>query len=153
MSASVGEWSDDDLDEESTSPAVEDVAAEPELYFGSVDEWVRGFLLPTYRRRVTGMGQGLTWRADWWRSAEAISRLDALWRAWEHLRLDPALGMSVWWRDHADHHLAVLMSPEGPFKDSQDRCEADEPLPYTVPPPGVFGDLEEESTPDADVED
>ena len=46
---------------------------------------------------------------------EAVSRVAALWRSREHLRLDPATGMSVWWRDHADHHMAVLLNPQGPF--------------------------------------
>ncbi|WP_216666160.1 DUF4913 domain-containing protein [Actinomyces faecalis] len=27
-------------------------------------------------------------------------------RSWEHPRQDPATGMSVWLRDHADHHMA-----------------------------------------------
>ncbi|WP_221186477.1 DUF4913 domain-containing protein [Terracoccus luteus] len=43
-----------------------------------------------------------------------------MWRAWEALRLDPATGMSVWWRDHADHHMTVLFSPEGPFAGAPD---------------------------------
>jgi hypothetical protein len=62
-----------------------------------------------------------TWCPEWWRHAEAISRLEALWRVCEHLRLDPATGMSVWFRDHADHHMAVLLDSEGPFK----RCSVD----------------------------
>lgn len=24
--------------------------------------------------------------------------------------------MSIWWRDHADHHMGVLLSADGPFK-------------------------------------
>jgi hypothetical protein len=42
--------------------------------------------------------------------------LEALWRAWEFLRLEGTAGMSVWWRDHADHHMSVLLSTDGPFK-------------------------------------
>ncbi|MDZ8202765.1 DUF4913 domain-containing protein, partial [Microbacterium sp. SSW1-59] len=86
---------------------------EPALYFGSVDEFVRGFLLPNYRRRVDG-GNKAAWARDWWRYPEVVSRLDALWRAWEHLRLDPQTGMSVWYRDHAEHHMSILLSPSGP---------------------------------------
>ena len=78
--------------------------------------------------------------SEWWRSAEAISRLDALWRAWENLRLDGTTGMSVWWRDHADHHMAILMDPDGPFAGSTDACGRGEPLPYTPPPEGLFID-------------
>ena len=59
---------------------------------------------PMYRRALDGTQR--TWCPEWWRHAEAPSRLEALWRAWEHLRLDPATGMSVWFRDHADHHMA-----------------------------------------------
>lgn len=38
---------------------VEDVDEEdvPATYFGSADEWVRKFLRPSYRRRVTAKGQ------------------------------------------------------------------------------------------------
>lgn len=36
--------------------------------------------------------------------------MEALWRAWEHLRLDGATGISVWWKDHADHHMSVLLA-------------------------------------------
>ena len=35
---------------------------------------------------------------------------------WEFLRLDETIGMSVWWRDHADHCMSVLLSADGPFK-------------------------------------
>ncbi len=64
----------------------------------------------------------------WWMHPEAVARLDALWRAWEHLGNDPATGMSVWWRDHADHHMGVLMSPDGPFRKSTGTIDLGEPL-------------------------
>ena len=57
------------------------------------------------------------------------------------LRLEPTFGMSVWWRDHADHHMRMLMSPEGPFADSRDQNGQGEPLPYTAPPAGMFVDV------------
>jgi hypothetical protein len=46
--------------------------------------------------------------------------------------------MSVWLRDHADHHMAVLLSADGPFKG----CKPDNhgerlaPLPTSAPPDG-----------------
>lgn len=46
--------------------------------------------------------------------------------------------MSVWLRDHADRHLAVLMSAYGPFGKSQDATEHGDPLAYTAPPEGLF---------------
>ena len=87
----------------------------PTLYYGSVDEFVREFVCPVFRRNVGEEGRAdYRWSARWWESAEAITRLEALWRAWEHLRMDPSTGISVWLRDHADHHLGVLMSATGP---------------------------------------
>lgn len=120
----------------------DDAAGAPSTYYGSVDEWMRRWMLPTYRRITKGGQGGVLWRADWWRSAEAISRLDALWRAWEHLRLDPDTGMSVWWSMHADHHMGVLLSQDGPFKglrEAEGRTNrAGEQLPYEPPPEGLF---------------
>ena len=64
-----------------------------------------------------------------------------LWRAWEHLRLDGSTGLSVWFKDHADHHMSVLLSADGPFKG----CTPDDghraklaPLPCEEPPAGLF---------------
>lgn len=94
-------------------------------------------------RRCTAAvdGGGCTWCPEWWRHAEAISRLEALWRAWEHLRLDAATGISLWFRDHADPHMAMLLDADGPFK----RCSPTkghgrelDPLPLREPPAGLF---------------
>lgn len=112
----------------------------PPLYYGSVDEFVREFLVPVFSRQV-GDRAARRWSAEWWRNAEAIVRLEALWRSWEHLRLDPATGMSVWLRDHADHHLGILWDPEGPFAKSTHQARPGEPLPYTTPPEGLFPDV------------
>lgn len=111
--------------------------APPQLYYPTVDDFVREFLCQTFRRPV-GPGSPLRWSARWWESAEAIIRLDAMWRSWETLRLDPATGMSVWLKDHADYHLAVLMSPTGPFRNSEDTAKITDPLPYEPPPTGLF---------------
>lgn len=130
----------DQLDEE---PADE----EPTLYFGSVDEFVRHYLLPNYRRRVDG--QRVVWAAEWWKYSEAVARLDALWRAWEHLRQDAQTGMSVWFRDHAEHHMSVLLSSSGPFAaagegtNRENTNEKGEQLPYIAPPEGLFPDVRE----------
>lgn len=118
--------------------AGEDDAADPpkETIYGSTDEFVRKYLVGMYRRPVGG---DHVWAPDWWAFPEAIARLEALWRSWEHLRLDGALGMSVWWKDHADHHMGVLLSSKGPFEVTYgERTEANVPLPYTRPPAGLF---------------
>lgn len=141
----LGEWDDDapvyDLGDAPVAD-VDEEPGDPRLYYGSVDEFVREFVCPTFRRNVGEEGRtDYRWSARWWESAEAIIRLEAMWRAWEHLRLDPATGMSVWLRDHADHHLGVLMSPVGPWALSRDTAGADEPLPYEAPPACLFPDV------------
>nr|WP_181716190.1 DUF4913 domain-containing protein [Cryobacterium sp.]QJS06046.1 hypothetical protein [Cryobacterium sp.] len=125
--------------------APEPEETDPPLYYGSVDEFVREYLIGAYRRRIDG--QQRVWAAAWWEYDEAVIRLDALWRAWEKLRQDPSTGMSVWWRDHADHHMGVLFSPDGPFagvkETDENRNKKGEPLPYTAPPEGLFPDERE----------
>ena len=109
----------------------------PDLHYGTVDEFVREVILPLYRRTVGPRGSR-RWSAQWWRNGEAVSRLDSLWRSWEHLRQDGATGISMWWRDHADYHMERLMDPDGPFARSDDTNRPGEPLPYEPPPPGLF---------------
>lgn len=116
----------------------------PPLYYGSVDEFVREYLRLAYRRPINGRAR--VWAAEWWNYDEAVIRLEALWRSWEELRQDASTGMSVWWRDHADHHMAVLMDPDGPFAAADANAEENqtrkgEPLPYVAPPEGLFPDV------------
>ncbi|WP_170994726.1 MULTISPECIES: DUF4913 domain-containing protein [Actinomycetes] len=114
----------------------------PKLYFGSVDEFGRGYLLPNYKRRVDG--QRVLWAAEWWKYAETVARLDALWRAWEHLRQDPQTGMSVWFRDHAEHHMSILLNRDGPFaaagegENRENTNKKGKTLQYAPPPRGPF---------------
>ncbi|MBD8661475.1 DUF4913 domain-containing protein [Frigoribacterium sp. CFBP 8754] len=131
----VAEWddADDDVDEDG---ALE----QPETFYGSADEFVREFLIVTYRREVSPKGE-FRWDPQWWMHPEAVARLDALWRTWEHFRGDGATGMSVWWRDHADHHMGVLLSPVGPFGKSSGTTDPGDPLPYLAPPTGLFVDV------------
>jgi hypothetical protein len=96
--------------------------------FATLQEWVEKWLLPVYRRSVDG--HAMTWCREWWRHPEAYLRLDALWRAWEYLRKQPATGMAVWLRDYCDPHMAVLLSESGPFKG----CEPERHSPYELAP-------------------
>lgn len=108
--------------------------APPEPYFRDLMTFVKDYLSPMYRRALSG--SATTWCPEWWKHSEAIARLEALWRAWEFLRLDPHTGMSVWFRDHADHHMGVLLSSEGPFKGCKPESHGErlKPLPLTRPP-------------------
>lgn len=147
MSADLGDW---DLDEAPYGhPAAEladdvrdvnDLEESPELYYGSVDEFVRNVVIEVYRRRV-GPRAARRWSAQWWRSAEAVMRLEAMWRSWEHLRREPHTGMSAWMLNHGDPHMRALMDPEGPFASSEDANAKNEPLPYEAPPEGLFPDM------------
>lgn len=42
-------------------------------------------------------------------------RFEALWRTWEQARLEPVTGMATWLREHLDHHVPILLGPQGPF--------------------------------------
>ncbi|HEV8628078.1 MAG TPA: DUF4913 domain-containing protein [Acidimicrobiia bacterium] len=105
-----------------TAPAgAESGAAPPKPFYSNVQAWVAGWFAPTFARRL-----GTTrWCAQWWLHAEAIVRLEALWRSWETLRLDPNLGMATWLRDHLDPQRQVLMGDSGPFQ----ACEGTEHNP------------------------
>jgi hypothetical protein len=134
---SPDEWAEDGLEDRSSdAPGLDET---PQPYFADVDVFVREYLAPTYCRSLEGSQRA--WCPEWWRHAEAINRLEALWRAWEHLRLDPATGMSVWWRDHADHQMAALLAPDGPFKGcgtGRGHQPRSSPLPVSAAPPGLF---------------
>jgi hypothetical protein len=129
-----------DLDT-ATAP-VNDAELEPEeptLFYGSADEFVRKLLRYQYRRQVGRSGRAeFRWRAAWWKSEEAIARIEALWRAWEAARQDPAAGMSDWWLNHCDRQMMILLSPIGPFALSEDANRPGEPLPYMDPPLRFF---------------
>ncbi|GAB93457.1 DUF4913 domain-containing protein [Gordonia rhizosphera] len=112
---------DDDFDDDDDEGTDTDEEHEPQPEFGSVYEFVDTHLVRIYARKVTHK-QDRRWCPRWFEHPEAVSRLEALWRAYEALRLDPATGMSTWWRDHADYHMKMLMAPDGPFE----ACSADQ---------------------------
>jgi hypothetical protein len=145
----LGEWDDEpDVSSQPSEPveaeepeSESEEAAEPEPFYKDLASFVQEHLSPSYRRSLSGTDR--TWCPSWWKHEEAISRLEALWRSWEFLRLDGSTGMSVWWRDHADHHMGVLLSADGPFKGCKpitgghatNKLKA---LPCDSPPVGLF---------------
>lgn len=84
----------------------------PEPVFATVEEWMAGYFLLVFQRPVGGEYR---WCPRWHLHPEAVTRLTAMWRSWEALRLDPATGISDWLRDHLDYHLSVLLDRRGPF--------------------------------------
>lgn len=110
---------------------------ESPLVYQSAEEFLHEHLLPLYNRIIDSRNG--KWCRQWFLHPEAVSRVEALWRAWEHLRLDPATGMSVWWRDHADPHMAVLLSQKGPFHScNSGRHHISEPFDCAIAPDGWF---------------
>lgn len=87
-------------------------ATAPSPRYDSLDGWVRGYFAPTFGRPIGGE---IRWCAQWREHAEAVGRLEALWRSWEALRLDPAMGMATWLTNYLDPQLLVLLSRTGPF--------------------------------------
>lgn len=102
---------DDEYNTENTARAAGDAQQPPEraTYYVDMFAWVEEWLLPHWAHRKEH------WSDTWWEYPEALSRLEAVWRAWEFLRLEGALGMSVFWRDHLDPHMKALTAPDGVF--------------------------------------
>jgi hypothetical protein len=106
----------------------------PEPVYDSVQDWVSRHFLPMYRRPLGGEYR---WCPQWWRHAEAITRLTALWQSWEAMRLQPGTGIANWLRDHLDHQLPVLLGRSGPFAQCNEEEHFDPRLAAAdTPPPG-----------------
>lgn len=111
------------------------------LEFPSLPAWVREWLMPNWRHRLRI--NETHWCALWWDHPEAITRLEAVWEAYEVMRLFDAPSLSVWIKDHLDAHMTALTAPTGPFI----RCNAEQgiheqlPLwPVKEPPARFFKD-------------
>lgn len=109
---------------------------EIELYYPNVEAWVREEFSQIYARPVGG---DFRWCVKWWEHTEAMLRFEALWRAWERMRLDPAFGMAHWYRDYFDISLNIIVGPRGPFsRCSPERHEPIKPLPLVQAPEGYW---------------
>ncbi|MCX4099218.1 DUF4913 domain-containing protein [Nocardia sp. alder85J] len=129
------------------APTPEETAEEEQkqLFYPNVEAFVEKFLAVVYAREVVRAraDTDIKWCPQWHDHPEAASRLGAMWRAWEHARLGKTSELSSWWRDHADHHMAVLMSPDGPFKNcsiGKGKHAVLDPLPLEAATPGSFDD-------------
>lgn len=117
------------------------------LHFANLPEFFDAYLSKIYARNIAGdAADGITtfrWAAKWWEYAEAVSRIDAMWRAFEQLRCDTTFGASVWFREHADHHMPILLSNYGPFANVPDTNRPGDPLPHRAPPAELYPDHRE----------
>ncbi|GAB3267021.1 hypothetical protein GCM10027425_33620 [Alteromonas gracilis] len=112
----------------------------PALAYATLDAFVNDFLATCCWVDVSTPAR--IWCPQWWRHDGALVRLEALWRSFEALRLDPALGISTWLRDHLDPHMAVLTDPQGPFQGCNPNKGHDSARPRVIPtepaPAGMF---------------
>lgn len=120
-----------------TSPAGSKGEPQPvEPFYASLLEFVVEGFAPVYCRAISPT---LRWCPSWWDHAEAITRLEALWRSWETYRLEPRLGIASWLRDYLDPQLHALTSPTGPFAQcTDDRHSPAKPLRTEQPPEHYF---------------
>lgn len=108
-------------------------------FYGSLLEFVVEHFGPVYARNTSPT---VRWCASWWDHAEAIYRLEALWRTWELYRLEPRLGIASWLRDYLDPQLSQLTSPTGPFAScTEDRHSPVKALRTNQPPEAYLADL------------
>lgn len=130
-----------EVEERGDEGSADDTAA-PALQFANCEQFLREFVTVVYPRRVGASSSGLRWSREWWKYAEAISRVDSLWRAYEQLRHEPGTGMAIWWRDYLDPTMRELTSPTGAFwnapKDELVVNENGDQWQLTPAPEGVF---------------
>ena len=91
----------------------------------------------TFIRRL---GQTQRWCASWWAHAEAIVRLEALWRTWEAAAAsDNGAATAEWLRIYLDPLNGPLLGPDGPFSScTPERHSESEPMWVTAPPAGYW---------------
>lgn len=120
----------------STGPEHDRISSEPAgptPAHASLAGFVGDYLLPLFSRPTLG-GRWL-WCPHWWEHSEAVSRLTALWHAWEALHDQPGTALGSWYREHLDHQLPILMGPDGPFRDCANGHYIPDPQPKPQRPP------------------
>lgn len=123
----------EDLDDVAEPPEATGEPAEddkPANFYPDVYAFVGEFLAEMFAHKVSDALTSWRWCSHWFLHVEAVARLEALWKAWETLRLDPGTGSSVWFRDHADPAMAALTGPQGPFAQCSDTSHR---LPPALP--------------------
>lgn len=87
------------------------------------------FLRNQYPTTVTRMQQ-LRWSRKWYMHTEAVTRVSALWKAYEAARRDnPDNYMSDYLRFHSDYHMDRLMRADGVFDDCRREDTPSVPIP------------------------
>jgi len=118
---------------------VDDEAVQLQTFYSNVVEWVDEWLLPRYARSL----KTHRWDPQWFEYVEVVDRLEALWRAWEHFRLEGMTGMAVFFRDYLDPAMGVITSSDGPFWNlgNLGARALPEPWPSGTPDPDFYASL------------
>ncbi|MBO1768250.1 DUF4913 domain-containing protein [Allobranchiibius sp. GilTou38] len=129
----------DHMDDQLTGSSSPPDADEPQRWFSGVDTFVDEFVLPQWRYRLDT--EDVRWCARWWEHTAALGRLEALWEAFEAMRLEGGASLSTWYRNHFDVHMTVLTQRNGVFH----RCSAERGVheqppvwPHEQVPPGFL---------------
>ncbi len=81
--------------------------------------WVHIHVATITERKVSKgsseSGTAVRWCTQWYEHNDAITRLEALRRAWEEHVVQPGAAMSSWYLHHFDPHISLLTSAGGPF--------------------------------------
>lgn len=108
--------------------------------FAALPVFVEEYVVPNWVHHL-GDNYAGRWCSRWWEHAEAITRLEAVWEAFEVMRLQPPPSLSTWLRDHFDPHMRMLTDLHGVFH----RCDVDKhfheakkPWAIEEPPVGMF---------------
>ncbi|WP_051158434.1 DUF4913 domain-containing protein [Nocardia carnea] len=83
------------------------------LVYPSLEEFCVDFLFPLYAANLHSTA--IKWCPSWSVHIAATVRLEALWRSFEHNRLEGLPGVANWLVSIADPIMAKLMDPDGPF--------------------------------------
>jgi hypothetical protein len=96
----------------------EEETPQRKLLYPTVGAFVEDYVAKLYKREVTVQGSEKTfrWCPLWHVHGEVWGRMNALWRAFEHLRHGENTELSSFWLMHFDPHMAQILDPNGPFK-------------------------------------
>ena len=95
--------------------------------YETLDSWVEEYFTVVFSRPIGGE---IRWCPQWREHPEAVTRLEALWRSWETLRLEPNLGMASWLTGCLDPQQPIFLGRSGPFA----QCSVDRHLPGAIWP-------------------
>jgi hypothetical protein len=133
---------DDGLEDDDQAPAADDQDDDdddkPQNRYPDVFAFVAEFLVYVFANEVQEQRTDFRWCSSWFLHTEALTRLEACWKAWEKLRNDPGTGASVWFRDHADPCMTALSHPDGPFSHCHPNRHSSKPALLIDRPPAFL---------------